>query len=352
MNEADASGFGVLNKSLPDAVNVEYQNTLADQIIYSRFENHIEPFWKNNMVNGYLNGKDAVQIAYAFVIHPDPQGSIVICSGRIESLLKYKELVFNLYNAGYSVFIHDHRGQGLSGRSTVNPHKGYVASFDDYVSDLHTFVNNVVTPNSISKPHLLCHSMGSAIGTQYLITYPDDFSRCVLSAPMFGIKPALPAWLANCLVKIHLCINSMFSQQPWYFLGQSDYLAKPFEQNELTHSQARYTIFRREYDAQEDVKLGGVTNRWLCAALESMQVILHRAHEIRQPILLLQAQQDEVVDNKAQNRIGSLLSSCTTVVLPDAKHEILMESDEIRDRCLREMLDFFETKPTTPDCSA
>lgn len=344
MNEAGASGVGVLNKSLLSDVDAESENDLADQVIYSRYEKHIEPFWNNNMVNGYLNGKGAVQIAYAFVIHPDPSGSIVICSGRIETLLKYKELVFNLYNAGYSVFIHDHRGQGLSGRSTVNLHKGYVDSFDDYVSDLYTFVNNVVTPNSITKPLLLCHSMGGAIGAQYLLTHPDDFSRCVFSAPMFGIKPALPIWLAVCLVKIHLFINSIFSTEPWYFLGQADYTAKTFEQNELTHSRARYAIFRREYDAQKGVKLGGVTNRWLCAALKSIHVILLRAKEIRLPILLLQAEQDEVVDNKSQIRISALLPHCKTVVLPDAKHEILMETDEIRDKCLREILDFFDLK--------
>lgn len=345
MNEAETSGVNVLNKPLQNDVYVESENILADKVIYSRYEKHIEPFWKNNMVNGYLNGKDAVQIAYVFVIHPDPLGSIVICSGRIETLLKYKELVFNLYNAGYSVFIHDHRGQGLSGRSTVNPHKGYVASFEDYVSDLHVFVKNVVNPESVSKPLLLCHSMGSAIGAQYLLTHPDDFSRCVFSAPMFGIKPAMPTWLAMGLVKIHLCINRIFSQEPWYFLGQSDYLANAFEQNELTHSQSRYAIFSREYDAQKELRLGGVTNRWLCAALETMLLILHRADEIGHPILLLQAEQDEVVDNTAQNRICSLLPNCKKVVLADAKHEMLMETDSIRDKCLQEILDFFENKP-------
>lgn len=364
MNEARTSELNMVNKvaqssilsepftgpdqSLVSKSNnaqiLESNNSHADQIIYTRNKKYVEPFWQNNVVNGYLNGKDSVQIAYAFVLHPDSKGSIVICSGRIETLLKYKELVFNLYNEGYSVFIHDHRGQGLSGRSTVNPQKGYVDSFDDYVADLHAFVETVVNPNSVEKPMLLCHSMGGAIGMQYLLTHPNQFSRCVLSAPMFGIKPAMPNWLAKCLVKTHLFLNGIFSQEPWYFLGQSDYNAKPFESNDLTSSQARYNLFRREYDSAEELKLGGVTNHWLNAALDCMSRIRTHAKQLKLPILMLQAENDSIVDNQAQNQVCSLLPNCQSKLIDDAKHELLMERDGIRDNCLRHVFAFLEQK--------
>ena len=39
---------------------------------------------------------------------------------------------------GYSVYIHDHRGQGFSARMLDDPQKGYVYNFGDYVTDFTT----------------------------------------------------------------------------------------------------------------------------------------------------------------------------------------------------------------------
>ena len=112
-------------------------------------------------------------------MHPEASASVVISSGRIESLVKYKELVYELYQNGYSVFIHDHRGQGMSGRLALNLQIGYVSDFDDYLQDLNIFVEQVVKPNSVAQLKLLCHSMGSAIGALYCLAHPEDFEQVV-----------------------------------------------------------------------------------------------------------------------------------------------------------------------------
>ncbi|GAA0858765.1 alpha/beta fold hydrolase [Aliiglaciecola litoralis] len=314
--------------------------TCDDDLLALRYEQHIVPFWKNNVANGYFSGKGNVQIAYAYAIHPNPIGSIAISSGRIETLLKYKELVFNLFHAGYSVFIHDHRGQGLSGRLTPNSHQGYVDNFNDYVTDFKLFFDKVITPNSQHQPILLSHSMGAAIASLYLLAHPDDFAKCIMSAPMFGIRPALPNWLARIITWMLLVANKVTGSLPWYFLGQGNYLAKPFETNELTSSEARYRLFRSEYTQHPECQLGGVTTKWLAAALAAMRTIDKHAHTITTPILLLQAQNDTVVNNHRQNKVAAKLPNCKMVYLAKAKHELFMEQDEIRDKCLREILAF------------
>lgn len=308
--------------------------------IVARYTQHVLPFWEEFVVNGDFSGKHNVQIAYAYVLHPNPIGSIAISSGRIETLLKYKELVFNLYNAGYSVFIHDHRGQGLSARMTANSHQGYVDSFDDYVTDFKLFYDNIIAPNSQHRPILLSHSMGAAIASLYLLSYPDDFSKSVMSAPMFGILPRLPNWFASLMTSLLLGLNKLTGSLPWYFLGQGNYLAKPFEQNELTSSQARYQIFRDEYTQNSTCQLGGVTTKWLAEAYKAMRTIDKHAESLSPPILILQAGSDEIVDNSRQNKVIAKIPNCTTVQLPNAKHELFMEVDEIRDECLRQTLKF------------
>lgn len=310
--------------------------------IYDRQKNFVEPFWRDKVSQGVFGGIGSIDIAYACALHSNPIGSIVLSSGRIESLIKYKELVFNLYNAGYSVFIHDHRGQGLSGRMTDNTQLGYVESFDDYVQDFKIFYDKVVVPKSVHIPMLLCHSMGGAIGALYILTHPTDFSKVVFSAPMFGIRPALPNWFAATLIKIHHCINTIFSDKPWYFFGQSNYHDEPFESNHLTKSRARYSIFKEAYRNQPEVQLGGVTGVWLKAASQAMKKIESKANSFKVPSLILQAGNDIVVDNIRQNRVSEKLPDCQKISIKSAKHELLFEIDNERDACLRAILQFFK----------
>ncbi|MFA3791827.1 alpha/beta fold hydrolase [Aliiglaciecola sp. SL4] len=325
---------------LTQNIREEVQVSESENLIEKRNQQYIEPFWQNQVTSGYFMGQDKVRIAYAYVINPEPLGSIAISSGRIETLLKYKELVFNLYHAGFSVFIHDHRGQGLSGRMLDDPEKGYVDDFADYVSDFKLFYDQVIRPKSVQKPILLSHSMGAAISSLYLIAHPGDFAKCIMSAPMFGIRPVLPKWLSCLLIESYLAINAFFGKSPWYFMGQSKYNPKAFELNELTHCRQRYKIFRDIYQATPQVKLGGVTTNWLKQAYKAMSYIHKHAAAITIPVLLIQAGHDRVVNNAKQTQVALKMLNCKLMQIENAKHEIFMESEDIRDQSLRAILRF------------
>ena len=73
-----------------------------------------------------------------FEIKPPAEevGAIVISNGRTESMAGYPELIWDLHQQGYSVYILDHRGQGFSTRLLPDPQKSYVEKFEDYVDDL------------------------------------------------------------------------------------------------------------------------------------------------------------------------------------------------------------------------
>ncbi len=70
----------------------------------------------------------------------------MISSGRTEAAIKYKELILDLYKNGYSVYIHDHRGQGQSGRMTEDPQMGYIENFQYYIDDMKYFHDAYVKP--------------------------------------------------------------------------------------------------------------------------------------------------------------------------------------------------------------
>lgn len=303
----------------------------------SKYVTAIQPFWNDNVQQGTFAGVELVEIAYAYVLHPQAIGSVVVSSGRIESMLKYKELVYDLYQNGYSVFIHDHRGQGLSGRMTDDPQMGYVHDFSDYVTDFKKFIDDVVTANSQHQPKLLCHSMGGAIGALMILRYPEVFEKVVFSAPMFGIRPALPNWFANLLLNLHFLLNKQIA----YFFGQKNYESQPFENNDLTQSKIRYQIFRQEYEDLPRVQLGGVTGHWLKAAAKAMDAIESMASKFPIPALILQAGADTVVDNKRQARVASKMANTRLAVIQDARHELLEEQDKYRESSLTKILDFY-----------
>ena len=303
----------------------------------SKYVTDIQPFWHDSVQLGVFAGVAEVGIAYAYVLHPQALGVVVISSGRIESFIKYKEVVYDLYQNGYSVFIHDHRGQGLSGRMLNDPQIGYVKSFDEYVVDFKRFIDEVVSKKTSCKPKLLCHSMGSTIGALTVLRYPELFEKVAFSAPMFGIRPPLPNWVAKLLLTIHGILNNKNA----YFFGQKNYENQPFAVNELTHSEARYQIFCDEYQAAPQVQLGGVSAHWLKVAAQAMDDIERNAHRFPIPALVIQAGADQIIDNKRQSVVVAKMANSKLKVIAGAKHELLAEQDEFRVPCLTAILDFF-----------
>lgn len=313
----------------------------SENILKENYSKVIQPFWQQHMQSGEFSGVDGVMIRYAYAVHPRAIGSVAVSSGRIETLIKYKEVVFDLYNNGYSVFIHDHRGQGLSGRMTVNPQQGYVDDFSDFVADFKDFYEQIIAPNSQHTPLMLCHSMGGTIGTLYALKYPNDFAKIALSAPMFGVRPALPDWLGKFLISSNLLVSRCLGSQPRYFMGQGDYQAESFANNILTHSESRYQIFIDEYEVHPEVKLGGITPQWLRAAVSAMDSVKQQAGQFAIPMLLMQAGADKIVDNDSQDRVAELVPDCQKLVFAGASHELLMEVDKYRRHCFAAVLEFW-----------
>lgn len=295
-------------------------------------------FWLG-VVQSRFSTTDGITIAYATAQHPDSNKAIVISNGRVESYIKYKELMYDLYQQGFSVYAIDHRGQGLSDRLTHNPHQGYVDKFTDYTSDLNQFINEIVLPNKHKELFMLAHSMGCTIATDYLHHNPDIFSAAVFSAPMLGIKlpfaENIVRWLAMKLDNSQT-INGKINSR--YVLGGTDYQAVRFKRNQLTHSKPRYQQYRRLFDATPKAQLGSPTNRWLLEAMTAAQQSIEYVKNSQTPILILQAEKDSIVCNKAQNL--ALSNHCHKVVIEGAFHEVFIESDNMRNIALSHTMDF------------
>jgi lysophospholipase len=289
---------------------------------------------------GVFSGFGDVPIAYAWAIPSNAHSAVLIMNGRVETYLKYQEVMAELYASGFAVFTLDHRGQGLSGRMLQETQKGFVDSFDDYVTDVLTFVEQVVEKKWDGRLFALCHSMGGAIGALTMLAAPKLFQKAVLCSPMFGIKPALPSWLSSWLLGAGRYKTKLKKQQADYFFGQRAYLAHPFAFNRLTHSEPRYQAMVTLYANQPDLRLGGVTTEWLAAALAAMDKIEKEARLISTPTLVFSSGKDLIIDNKRQESVARQFQQAEYVLVNGAYHELLCEADEYRNPVIKQTIEF------------
>jgi len=312
---------------------------------------NIANFWRQGTFALY-KGVNSVDIHYAHFTHKDPAcPALVIVPGRSEGYLKYQELAFDLYTQGYSIFIIDHRGQGLSQRLLTNPNKGYVEDFQDYVDDLQYFIENIVVKYCSTKPFLLAHSMGGAIATRFMQDSPNSIKAAVIASPMLGFNSGfLPQVIAKSLINVKLAINELFSKTPWYFWGQEDYALTAFSKNKLSHCEIRYNNFTDLYENNKQIQLGGVTSHWLAQSITAQEELFTKIPLLVTPILLLQAGSDCIVSQQAQNDFCRQLHGLQPQSCPDgipsriegAYHELFFEVDGYRDIALQQTLVWFK----------
>lgn len=312
----------------------------------------IETFWQS-MTQTSFKTSDHIRIAYATNFKRPQKPYIVIVPGRSESYLKYQELAYDLDNQGYDSVIIDHRGQGLSMRLTTNPLQGHVQSFDQYAQDLQQLLHYVLPkehPQHQQNSFMLAHSMGGAIALRYLQLYPHKVKALSLSSPMIAISSGkTPNWLAKALIKTGATVNRWLSNTPWYFFGQGDNNQSSFAQNRLMHSAKRFQRFQALYQAQPTLKLGGVTFNWLDQAILNTNNLFIDIKKLSLPIQMLQAENEQIVDNKAQEDFCLKLNNFNQKACPSGKpiiitgayHELFFEVDQYRDIAINKTITWF-----------
>mgnify|MGYP001595420977 CR=1 FL=1 len=299
--------------------------------------NAIETFYANG-TEGTFEGKAGISIYYkTFVQSKVGSPAILISSGRTEAALKYKEVIYDLYNNGFSIYIHDHRGQGLSGRMTEDPDMGYIDTFQFYIDDMKYFYDEILLSNPHDKKYLIAHSMGGAIGMTYLEENPNDFQAAAFSSPMLGFVPGTCS-AAKVLV----------GKTPKYAAGQSVYedYKLDFDRNKLTGSKIRYERMNWAFNDEEQAQLGGATYQWVDKSCKQFKYINSNIDKIITPFILFSAENEKIVNPKAHQYFvesaQKLNKTCEAYTIKNAMHELLIEKDEQRIETMNHILNYFQ----------
>lgn len=279
-----------------------------------------------------------VRIAYSCFKAEREKAVILFLTGRAEYFLKYRPFFERMNELGFTVFSLDHRGQGASGRMLPESEKGYVENFDFYVDDAEDFLKNIVLEYAKKKDvFLVSHSMGGAVSLLLAARCGELFKKIVFTSPMWGLIYDMPETLVKIIVKGACCLG--FSR--FYAIGKSakDYL-KPFEKTHLTHSFEKYIAQQSFVTQNRSFALGGPAFAWVNESIKAMKKLPEAAKKVKVPVLLVQAENDTVVSNNAQNIVAANLENCRKTLVEKGFHELLNEEKEFYEKTVSVISDF------------
>jgi lysophospholipase len=284
-------------------------HALAESDLAVDFRAKLLPFLAKNGVPGHFAGAAGLDIEYMMVPAKDPKGVLVISPGKGEPYMKYAEVIYDLQDLGYTIYVIDHRGQGFSGRMLPDPVKSHVEHFQDYVDDFSNFVLNVVKPSSYKNSFLLTHS----------------------------IPQSVILFLANALELVDLSDS--------YAPGQKPYNPeRPFAGNIQTYSEPRFLMNKDLLNIYPQLRVGGSTVKWVQETLNYTAPLRETDNLLQVPSLMFQAADDQYVLPQGENEVCTVKSSafCKLIVFPASQHEILQEQDATRDRAFKLIRDFIQ----------
>jgi lysophospholipase len=259
-----------------------------------------------------------------------PRGTVLLLTGRGEFIEKYAtEVVGELLGRGFAVIALDWRGQGLSDRLLADHDKGHIDNFSTYMGDLRLFIEQVVLPQA-SRPVLaLCHSMGGHILLRHLAENGSGpLSAALIVSPMTALQRQ--AFLHSVLMLMPEI--APVDQRYLFGTGPFIFLAREFNANHVTHDERRYRWTEAWFRTDPRLSLGGPTIGWARQAERSMTAELAPGYleRIELPLLLMSAGQDQLIDISSHAPVVARLKRGEHLVIPGAKHEIMMETDPLR----------------------
>jgi lysophospholipase len=286
---------------------------------------------------GAFDGYDGLKLRSAVwdATRGPSRGTVIIVQGRGEFIEKYFEVIADLRRRGFAVAIFDLRGQGGSERILSNPHKGHVVAFTEYDRDLSIFIDEIVRP-MLPEPFIgLGHSLGGNILLRGAQNELSPFARMILLSPMIDIDERMLG-APRRIAKTYATAASLLGFATAYVRGGTNEPndLQSFATNRLTSDFVRWSRMKSIIETAPDLALGSPTIGWLRAALRSCAMLSRPDYPkyVCVPMMLFAAGADRVVSTKAIEDFAVDLKSGGHILMPGSKHEILQETDAIRQR--------------------
>jgi len=218
----------------------------------------------------------------------------------------YINMANQLATNGLNVYTIDHRGFGRS-----QGLRGHIESYRTFVEDSTAVIREIRKRHPDANIYLLGHSMGAIIATYVAARYSNLLAGVLYMNPWVQEATGIPigkslAIFAGGLVK---------SRHPWQVVGGYEGMTTNLEAQAMLRTD---TYWQRTQTAS-----------FLVQILLMRQGMLKQASQISLPILLMQAENDQVVLISASRKLYAALASSdkTWHAYPNYQHDSQFEAD-------------------------
>ncbi|MEO1580967.1 MAG: alpha/beta hydrolase [Pseudomonadota bacterium] len=274
-----------------------------------------------------------------------PTGVVVFFPGYSAPLNIYYESFTRLMDEGYAVVGIDWPSQGGSARPLANPQKIHATSLDPHVTAGRAAIRTAreVYPNL--PVFVVGLSMGAQLGTRVLATADgDSVTAAALITPAYGLYGDRPSSVEKALLIMLRGMGLGERYAPGTTDWSYDLQVHNLEASDCSHPNPRTRLWYSWMVADPALKVGGLTNDFLIAMLESgaSAAQAKTLKELTLPVWMPLAENDTFVDNAKSEAACAALSNCEGKVYAEARHCLFEEADDFYHPFMNDLITFLE----------
>ena len=273
-------------------------------------------------------------------------GTVFFLNGHREFIEKYCSTFDFFIKKGFNIATLDWRGWGLSDRPFPSrPKIQHISSAEEYQLDLDAIIGLAKRKKLTTPWYLVAHSLGCLIGLRRLTSEPQCFDKYIFLSPLWGNFPYIERPIQRLVIKFEKALRllgliMLTQQSPEKYKPYS--LTIDFKTNTLTTDKKQFTRLQTMLKENPELHSGTPTLGYVIAILKEIEA-LNLAKIPNRKILVLLAGQEQITDNVAVMRLSYRYAFINVATINKAKHEILIEKEEIRKEALSLIHEFLKS---------
>lgn len=261
----------------------------------------------------------------AWLPEEEPKAVLMVVHGLAEHGGRYKNIVQHFVPLGYAIYAIDHFGHGKSEGPRV-----YVNRFNDYITPLKKFFDQVCQWQPGKPVFLVGHSLGGLIGAIYLIDHQADLAGAVLSAPAVKAADSIsPALIFASRILSRLTPKAGVAVLDAAGISKDPAVVQAYVNDPL--------VYR-----------GKITARLGAEMFAAMGRVAAEGQRITLPLIILQGSEDQLINPAGAQMLYDIVSSVdkTIKIYPGLYHEVFNEPE--RARVLGDLENWLESHRSVP----
>lgn len=266
---------------------------------------------------GKIKTKDGFDLYWRKWIPKEWKASMLLVHGIMDHTDIYDYIAEIFAENGFASFGFDMRGFGRS-----DGQRGYVDSYVDWINDIRLIFSEIVQPESKDIPiFLLSFSMGSAIGMNYVRSYPEGLRGAIFTETgnRFSRSIEIPTTLSSYM-------KNSFKRSSVKMFALPSFLR---DTNDITEK-----VYKSPYTLKE------VTASLGTELSKALRVVQRRLNRIKLPIFLQYGSNDSVFEGQKELFMEFGSEDKTIKEYKGLGHDIFKEDEMYRKVPIEDLLNW------------